>query len=299
MSRTDKTEKELYRTLSGRKVTTLTFRMAGDVIEVPIKLDERTGEFSCVVASGIIKSESLQELKVEAQLRSTAALDQSWTPVVFISSVSRGVDITYAFRSSKPIAHKVKLTWREAQRVKARKEPHPVVLEHLYIQGRREKVDPAEVNGVPFTITRRVHRGEVATPMRRDQVYGVSKSTVCEVELTAAVSWAIQRWYDAEDEQERKQKALRQQADEAAASFLEHVKVSGDIVHAVNTVLSRPAAEDAELPPEGGAGGPGQDVCCSCGTDLTNASLVYGAGTGAGTGRDGFFNCRACHEGGA
>lgn len=44
-----------------------------------------------------------------------------------------------------------------------------------------------------------------------------------------------------------------------------------------------------------GPGGPGQDECCDCGTDLREAPVVYGAGTGSGTGRDGYFRCETCH----
>lgn len=47
---------------------------------------------------------------------------------------------------------------------------------------------------------------------------------------------------------------------------------------------------------EPGPGGPGQDVCCDCGTDLRTATVTYGAGTGSGTGKDGFFRCRNCHK---
>lgn len=42
--------------------------------------------------------------------------------------------------------------------------------------------------------------------------------------------------------------------------------------------------------------GPGQDVCCVCVKPIQQDETIVGAGTGWGTGRDGYFTHRDCYD---
>lgn len=260
MRRTVKTEKELYRKLPGRKVTTITYDKAGESIEIPVRLDEYSGMFSCVVASEVLQSDRLMELRDLAITRANMALSQQWHAVVFVLPKPYSIDFHYAFRSDEKIECEPRRSWKERQCIKDLKmkdknyEP-PKVIEHLYIRALPKPAD--EGSEVPFELTRRGRDGTEETPVRRAQLAGWRKEDEdsFEIEATPEVLWAIHAWEERMKEYAVREKAITKEKHDNNLLLAENLTTSGSLVHAIHSALAGKKHEDVELPPadEGGA----------------------------------------------